>query len=130
MANLVLCARTAHQDGFVDNTGKFRNPECFSRGKRCGAAFSGYLLGCSKRVTRQRGETRNAQVNTSRKCINETHPVSLTPYINAKKKFEYHVRKQQKRITSGLPELLATEKEQAADGPDAGSCCQYRRTTP
>jgi hypothetical protein len=29
-ANLVLCARMAHQDGLVGNSGEFRHPERFS----------------------------------------------------------------------------------------------------
>ncbi len=45
MANLVLCARTAHQDGFVGNAGKFRHPECFFSGQVEWAAFSGYSFG-------------------------------------------------------------------------------------
>ena len=39
MADLVLYARTAHQDGPVGNSPEFRHPDCFYRGKRCGAAF-------------------------------------------------------------------------------------------
>jgi len=38
---LVLCARTAHQDGRVGNAAKFRHPQ----GKRCWEAFFGYFLG-------------------------------------------------------------------------------------
>ena len=44
MANLALCARTAHQSGFVGNTGKFRHPECFFSRQVKWAAFSGYSL--------------------------------------------------------------------------------------
>jgi len=40
-ANLVLCARTAHQDGLVGNTEEFRHP----KGKQTRAAFSGYSFG-------------------------------------------------------------------------------------
>ena len=68
MANLALCARTAHQGGLVGNTTEFSYPERFSRGKRIGRPFLVTLLGCSKRVTRQRGETRNVKIQISRKC--------------------------------------------------------------
>ena len=46
MANLVLCARTAHQDVLVGNTNEFRHPERFSRGKRSGRPFLVTLCGC------------------------------------------------------------------------------------
>jgi len=38
MANLALCARTAHQGVLVGNSEEFRYP----KGKRIRAAFSGY----------------------------------------------------------------------------------------
>jgi len=44
-AKLVLCARTAHQDGLVGNSGEFRHPERFSRGNRIRTAFSGDSFG-------------------------------------------------------------------------------------
>ena len=47
-ADLVLCARTAHQDGRVGNSPEFRQPECFFRGKRCGAAFLVTFLAVEK----------------------------------------------------------------------------------
>jgi hypothetical protein len=45
MAKLGLCARTAHQDGLVGNSGEFRYPERFSRGNRIRTAFSGDSFG-------------------------------------------------------------------------------------
>ena len=38
-AKLVLCARMAHQDGLVGNSGEFRHPERFSRGNQSRMAF-------------------------------------------------------------------------------------------
>ena len=43
-AKLGLCARTAHQDGLVGNSGEFRYPERFSRGNRIRTAFFGYFF--------------------------------------------------------------------------------------
>ena len=43
--NLALCARTAHQGVLVGNSKELRHPECFSRGKRIRAVFSGYSFG-------------------------------------------------------------------------------------
>jgi hypothetical protein len=61
MANLALCARTAHQGGLVGNTRELRHPECFFRGKRIRRHSFGYFsFAVERKVTRQRGETRNA----------------------------------------------------------------------
>jgi len=61
-ANLVLCARMAHQDGRVamlPNSGTRRANEA-------GRPFLVTFLGCSKKVTRQWGETHNAKVKKER----------------------------------------------------------------
>jgi hypothetical protein len=61
-ANLVLCARMAHQDGLVGSCGKFRHPECFSRGKQDGIAFFCYFsFAIERKVTRPRCENRKAK---------------------------------------------------------------------
>ena len=78
-------------------------------------------------IPRPRCEYRNAKVRKSIECTNKTLPVELPSQRN--KKPLHHVRKQQKRITPGLPKLLATQKKQTANGPHAGSRGKYCRIT-
>jgi len=78
MANLALCARTAHQGGFVGNTGKFRHP----KGKWSGRHSFGYFsVAADKKVTRPRCENRNVSAtkvaNTLRTKTSSTNKSTI-----------------------------------------------------
>jgi len=85
MANLALCARTAHQGGslvIAENSGTRICPwmdsirtmqEQLSRASEVGRPFLGTLLGCSKRVPRLRCENRNASVTKVASTLEPEH---------------------------------------------------------
>ena len=92
MANLALCARTAHQGGLVGNTREFRHPECFFRGKRIRRHSFGYFsFAVERKVTRQRGETRNAKLKINRKCYEKEKNKKLRITTRALDKYFYEI---------------------------------------